>query len=180
MRSCLARTAADDIRAASISVCKHIASAHELMAKAQTIGLYASIQSEISLETLHELLPGKRFAYPLCRSGNHLDFHIVEHANELAPNHYHIPEPISGIHPAIHLEKIDIIFCPGLAFGLDGSRLGRGQGYYDRTLQAYQGLRVGIALDIQIRDSVPHNHHDTMMSHLVSEQGVAPTTHWRE
>lgn len=180
MRSCLARRAADEIRAASIAVCKHIASASELMAKAQTIGLYASIQSEISLETLHELLPGKRFAYPLCQSGNHLGFHIVEHADELAPNHYRIPEPISGKHPGVHLEEIDLIFCPGLAFGMDGSRLGRGQGYYDRTLQAYKGLKVGIALDMQIRESVPHDHHDTMMSHLVSEQGVSATTPWRE
>ncbi len=180
MRSWLASMRADEIHAASTAVCGHIASARELLANVQTIGLYASIQSEISLSALHDLLPDMTFAYPLCQSDKHLGFHIVENIDQLVSNHYRIPEPNPCKHPEIHLEKIDLIFCPGLAFGLDGSRLGRGQGYYDRTLQTYKGLKIGVALDIQITKSVPHDHHDAMMSHIVSESGIAIAIPWKE
>ncbi|MGB1936860.1 MAG: 5-formyltetrahydrofolate cyclo-ligase [Akkermansiaceae bacterium] len=180
MRSFLAGMNTDQMNAASIAICEHIASTRWLTAKAQIIGLYASIQCEISLRALHDLLPDKRFAYPVCKANNHLGFHIVEHVDELTPGHYNIPEPLSGKHPETHLADIDLILCPGLAFGMDGSRLGRGQGYYDRTLQAYEGLKIGIALDEQIRHSVPHEHHDIKMSYLASEKGIAATTPLKE
>lgn len=180
IRSCLASIKADDIHSGSTAVCRHIAAARELLGNVKTIGLYASIQREISLSALHDLLPDMTFAYPLCQSDKHLGFHIVGKMDQLVSNHYKIPEPVPGKHPEINPDRIDLVFFPGLAFGLDGSRLGRGQGYYDRTLEAYKGLKIGVALDMQIRESVPQGPHDTMMNHIVSPAGIVTTIPWKE
>ena len=86
-----------------------------------------------------------------------------------------IPEPLPDLHPEVNIADIDMILCPGLAFGSDGSRLGRGQGYYDRALDAFSGIKIGIALDDQITETVPHTQHDATMDYLVSESGISAT-----
>ena len=68
-----------------------------------------------------------------------------------------------------------MIICPGLAFGMDGSRLGRGRGYYDRALDSFKGIKLGVALNQQIKASVPHAPHDARMNYLVSETGILAT-----
>lgn len=136
--------------------------------------------NEVSLKALHELLPEKKFAYPLCRPGHQLTFHLVSDLNELTCNSHNIPEPTPDIHPEIEVNQLDLILCPGLAFGRDGSRLGRGLGYYDRALMTFSGPKVGVAFSIQTQDSVPHGTHDIAMDYLASEEGLSATTPWRE
>ena len=41
-------------------------------------------------------------------------------------------------------EDIFCMFIPGLAFDYRGVRLGRGKGYYDRYLENYKGIKVGV------------------------------------
>ena len=56
-----------------------------------------------------------------------------------------------------------LILCPGLAFGKDGSRLGRGAGYYDRFLSARRnafGTVAGVCFECQFFDTVPFDPHD--------------------
>ena len=38
-----------------------------------------------------------------------------------------------------------LILVPGLAFGENGSRLGRGKGFYDRYLEDFSGLKIAFA-----------------------------------
>lgn len=74
--------------------------------------------------------------------------------------------------PAVPVAALDLILVPGLAFGAtDGSRLGRGGGYYDRLL-ATPGLRarrIGLACDWQVSDRVPCAGHDIRVQELVTE-----------
>jgi 5-formyltetrahydrofolate cyclo-ligase len=74
--------------------------------------------------------------------------------------------------PALAVTELDVILVPGLAFGaLDGSRLGRGGGFYDRFL-ATPGLRarrIGLACEWQILDRVPSEDHDLHVHELVTE-----------
>lgn len=68
----------------------------------------------------------------------------------------------------------DLILVPGMAFSGDGTRLGRGRGFYDRYLQslATTTTRVGIAFQCQIAESLPREPHDETMHLVVTEQGV--------
>ena len=175
MRSYLATVSKKHIESSSASITRHIADANRLLSNVHTLAIYASIQNEVSLSALHQLLPGKKLLYPLCHPGHQLSFHHVTNENQLAISSMQIPEPQPDLHPEFEIERIDMILCPGLAFGTDGSRLGRGHGYYDRALDEFPGIKLGIALDQQITPTVPHTSHDATMDYLVSESSISAT-----
>lgn len=179
MKSYLSTVSREHIQSSSTAIVHYIAEAQELINKASTIAIYSAIQNEISVSELHQLLPEKKILYPLCQPGYQLSFHHVTSEDQLITGSMHIPEPQPNLHTELKIRDIDIILCPGLAFGSDGSRLGRGQGYYDRALNSFSGLKLGITLDHQIKKTVPHNLHDAPMDYLVSESGISATTPWR-
>gem|GEM_PF-1748629 len=53
-------------------------------------------------------------------------------------------EPDSSKSKEIEKKNVEVVFVPGLAFDYKGARLGRGQGYYDRYLSGYSGIKVGV------------------------------------
>ncbi len=68
----------------------------------------------------------------------------------------------------------DVVLAPLLAFDALGYRLGRGGGYYDRTVGTLRGdgplLAVGIAYAVQQVDSVPHSGQDQRLDWVVTEE----------
>ena len=67
------------------------------------------------------------------------------------------------------LSSIDVVIVPGVGFDLAGRRLGYGAGYYDRTLAAYQGQRIGLAYELQVVPRLPEAPHDLRIDQLVTE-----------
>ena len=64
----------------------------------------------------------------------------------------------------------DLAIIPGLAFTLDGARLGFGGGFYDRFLAHHSTcLRVGLCFAFQIIDALPMNAWDQKMQFLCTE-----------
>ncbi len=66
----------------------------------------------------------------------------------------------------------DIVVTPLLAFDRRGYRLGRGGGYYDRTLAALRAagpvLAVGVGFDQQEVTAVPRDDHDQRLDHVIT------------
>ena len=90
----------------------------------------------------------------------------------LMPGAYGIPAP-----PADAPElRPDVVVVPLLAYDREGRRLGRGAGYYDRTLRALRAqaevIAVGAAYAAQQVDSVPHDRSDERLDWVVTEQGA--------
>jgi len=67
---------------------------------------------------------------------------------------------------------IDLYIIPGVAFDKQGNRLGRGGGFYDKLLFGKNSFKIGLAFEIQIVDTVPHEAHDIPMDFVVTERGV--------
>ena len=68
---------------------------------------------------------------------------------------------------------IDVVLLPGLAFGHDGSRLGRGTAYFDRLLAGRDiPVRVGVVPAACVVGRVPTEPHDVAVTHLATEAGV--------
>lgn len=67
-------------------------------------------------------------------------------------------------------DAFDLVLVPGLAFDLDGGRLGRGAGFYDRFLATLppKTRLVGVALDEQIVEKTPRDAFDLPVDALAT------------
>lgn len=77
--------------------------------------------------------------------------------------------------PVVSAGELALVLIPGVAFDRHGARLGRGKGHFDRFLGSpdipRSLVRVGIAFDVQVVDSVPVAPHDCPVDLLVTESG---------
>lgn len=92
----------------------------------------------------------------------------------LVVNRHGIEEPDSD---AIAADTIDVVLVPGLAFDVDGGRIGHGAGYYDRFLAGFNERRqpverVGAAHDLQLVDVVPIEPWDVPMDVVVTPSRI--------
>lgn len=65
------------------------------------------------------------------------------------------------------------MLIPALAVGRDGSRLGRGGGYYDRTLSALEHypsgpIRIAIVYEDEVFDTLPRESHDELIDEYLA------------
>lgn len=65
-------------------------------------------------------------------------------------------------------ESIDLIIVPGVAFTIDGCRLGHGKAYYDRFLPSTRGFTVGACFREQLVDELPTEPHDVRLHKVVA------------
>jgi 5-formyltetrahydrofolate cyclo-ligase len=79
-------------------------------------------------------------------------------------------EPLDG--QRVEISQIPCLLVPGLGFDKKGYRLGRGLGFYDRVLESYSGLSVGVAFDCQIVDELDRDFWDRPVQILVTESQV--------
>ncbi|WDQ99626.1 5-formyltetrahydrofolate cyclo-ligase [Devosia sp. J2-20] len=68
----------------------------------------------------------------------------------------------------------DVIIMPLLGFDSQGTRLGYGGGYYDRTLAHMKKSPklIGLAFAAQELDSIPRDSHDVPLDAIITEAGV--------
>lgn len=152
------------------------------LAAVRRVALYAPVRGEIATRPLHEALAARGIvcAYPRIVGGGvagvagPLEF-VDSSPGDLVPDRLGIPSPAPDA-PAVPLGEIDAFVVPGLAFDLDGERLGWGHGHYDRTLAgAPAALRIGYAYDLQIVPAVPIDADDEHVDVLVTESGARRT-----
>lgn len=136
------------------------------------IGSYAAMPHEPDLSLLHALLPNVQFHYPLVKNEQEMEFYHVSDPDTLARGRFGILEPSPRHHPPVQEADLDLILVPGLAFDLQGYRLGQGAGYYDRFLSKVPLVpRIGVSFSSQHLPTLPSEPHDIAMGSLVSERG---------
>lgn len=145
----------------------------------RTILFYVGVRSEVSTidHVSLALAAGKSVFVPLCEA-NELQLFQLKSIDELAPGTYGIPEPKVELRDKEHrngsIDEIELAIVPGVAFGRDGSRIGNGRGYYDRLFRSISSptIRVGVAFECQIFDTLPIDEHDVWMDAVVTESAV--------
>jgi len=73
------------------------------------------------------------------------------------------------------VEEIDLVVVPAVAFDRKGQRLGYGKGFYDRFLKETDALKVGLAYDFQVVDSLPAEEHDEPVDLIITPTGIINT-----
>jgi 5-formyltetrahydrofolate cyclo-ligase len=140
---------------------------------------FMSMNNEPPTEGVREALAklGKKVALPIMRPKRLLEWGYD--GTTLIRNSYGILEP----EPAeIDISQASAIIIPALRVGLDGSRLGRGAGYYDRALERVPAhsiggpLRICLVFDEDVDDTVPHESHDAPIDVIVTPNQVIRIT----
>lgn len=132
-----------------------------------TWGAYRALKEEASVEEVFNI-SHITWAFPKMIEGA-LEFYLGQ---EFAPGFYGVMEP-SAQSPKIAARDLQGLLVPGLVFNKNGNRLGKGKGFYDKTLENYQGIKVGICFDFQISpDTLPTEAHDVKVDYLITESGV--------
>lgn len=169
------------LHSASKQITRQIASL-KVFKEAATVFLYAAFKDEVQTKYLHDIAKaeGKKIAYPKIESGiGKMDFYNVNHLEELEVHTFksmQIYEPNTGLHMKVIPSHKDIIIVPGLAFDLQGNRVGYGGGFYDRYLKKYTCLyKVGVCMDFQLLDELSTEEFDVRVDYIVSDtQGYLP------
>ncbi len=141
------------------------------------IVLYAEKDNEVATEQIFAdaLASGRRTLFPrVIPEYRGLSLVRVCGRDELRPGTFGLLEPTgSEIVPPTKLGRA-LICVPGVAFSLEGQRLGRGGGYYDRLLAVTdsQAVTAGLAYSFQVLDRLPESPDDRRLQLIVTESGV--------
>ncbi len=127
------------------------------------IALYVSMGAEPQTGPLIDwlLATGREVLLPILYADNDLGWGIAPGAADLVPGRLGLSEPRVDL-GAEAIGTAELVICPALAVDLNGVRLGRGGGSYDRALaRVSPGTPVwAIVRDSEILDSLPADPHD--------------------
>lgn len=82
-----------------------------------------------------------------------------------------MPKGATWLEQPYHLVNPDWFLVPGVGFDLNGARLGRGKGFYDRHLEHRpDAIKIGLAWTEQIVEKIPVEQHDCHMDFIITEK----------
>lgn len=148
----------------------------EVFLSAKTVACTSSLGDEIDTRELCKLVikKGKTLLLPLIQGENLKFCKIEDLQNDLSEGSFGIQEPA----PSTEFREAplpDLIFLPGRCFDLQGNRIGRGKGFYDRYLSTCPATRVGHCFDGQVTSKKLHlAAHDIPMDYLITDKRLIP------
>ena len=89
---------------------------------------------------------------------------------QLAAARFGLLEPVEPWLPPAALAEASVVLVPALAVDRTGARLGRGRGFYDRTLvlRNPHARLIAVVRDEELLDELPHEAHDVPMTHALT------------
>ena len=142
--------------------------------EAEKICIYLSKGSEVSThEFVRKMLSErkKKVIVPVTDAQKKcMTLSVLNNINDLQKGTFNILEP-KKIH-ATTPEEVDLFIIPGVAFDVQGYRIGYGGGYYDRLLSKVNKPKIGIAYSIQIVQNIPKNETDIPVDKIITEDKI--------
>jgi 5-formyltetrahydrofolate cyclo-ligase len=138
---------------------------------ARSVMFFAPLPGELDVWPLLASAPaaGKQVALPrfVAATRSYEACWILNPETDVQVGHFGIREPRSHC-ARVSPGRLDLILVPGVAFDLQGRRLGRGKGYYDQLLGVWRGTTCGVAFDEQIVGEIPLEPHDVRMNCILT------------
>ncbi len=142
---------------------------------ADSIFAYAAMEDEVQTQELlmKLLVMGKQVSIPRIIGKRNIEAAAMSANDTLEYGAYHIltvqEKDMTVVSPA----QIDCILVPGVAFSIDGTRLGMGGGYYDTYLpKAPQAVKIALAYSCQITKDIPRYSHDCNVDWIITEKDI--------
>ena len=115
------------------------------------------------LKSIHPVL------VPIAQPGGKLVWSRLRKMDELEPGRFGILEPRADARRITKQPPDSAVIVPGVAFSVDGWRIGYGGGYFDRFLADFGGPVIGLAYDVQITTYIENDPHDVPMDFILTE-----------
>ncbi|OBH63801.1 5-formyltetrahydrofolate cyclo-ligase [Mycobacterium sp. E2479] len=176
------RHVADDVRATEAQqICARLEALQSLVTSGDTVCAYVPVGNEPgSIEMLDMLLRrAGRVLLPVARTAAD-DTPLALSWGEYRPGtlttgRWGLLEPPRPWLPPSALAQANVVLVPALAVDRRGVRLGRGRGFYDRSLggRAPRARLIAVVRDAEVLDELPADPHDIPMTHaLTPRQGL--------
>lgn len=172
------RRAQADKDAVSRRICQTLAERSEYR-DARCVLFYVDFGDEVRTRPLlaETLASSKQVAVPYC-VGEQLRLFRLTNLDELVEGTFTILEPRTELRDRpgrrVDLAEVDLVVVPGVAFDVQGNRLGHGRGYYDRLLSRArrETALLALAFECQIFPEIPVGPRDVAMDWLITENQV--------
>ena len=159
--------------AAALAICEQIVTSPHWTG-ARRVALYIANDSEMDTAPLAALCrdAGKLLYLPVMQADKTLSFAAWDADTALLRNSYGIDEPPASA-ARVAAADLDIIVLPLVGWDRQGTRLGMGGGYYDRSLAGVSGpVLAGLAYAMQESAGLPRDQSDVPLDIVVTEDGV--------
>ena len=142
---------------------------HPFYQEAKVIATYLSFPHEFQTQELIEqaLRDGKKVLIPKTYPKGRMDF-VIYDPQKLVKTSFGLLEPQRDL-GVVDASQIDLVHVPGLAFTMEGYRIGYGGGYYDRYLEQFSGHTLSTVYHYQVQDFIPENHDIPVQEVLIDE-----------
>jgi 5-formyltetrahydrofolate cyclo-ligase len=150
----------------SARICRQVL-ANPHWTEAKTVFLYHALPDEVDTAMLIDaaMKEGKTVLLPVI-DGDDLQLKI--HTGTTQTGSYSIQEPIGEEFTCY--KEIALAIVPGMAFDKKGNRLGRGRGFYDRTLpKLAEAYKIGLCFPFQFLESIPCETYDIKMDAVLCD-----------
>lgn len=172
---CRVREHECELKELSLSLCRRIEES-QYLEWADTVLIYLALEDEVDMTPILDRCISndkKVFVPKVDLNTMTMDFYEYKVGGTVCGS-YGIMEPTAE---GAKLDSISaegkriLVLTPGRAFTKDGSRLGRGKGFYDRYLELMEGwpcdiLVAGVCFPFQIVPEIPCDEHDRKMDVL--------------
>lgn len=129
--------------------------------------LYHSLPDELStVEFINKWHDRKHFYLPRV-NGVNLDI-LPYDRSRLHIGAFNIEEPEGD--EVTPIDMIELIIVPGVAYDVNGNRIGRGKGYYDRLLAESRAVKIGVGYDFQLVDEIEAEPHDVCVDIVITDR----------
>ncbi|PWU12563.1 MAG: 5-formyltetrahydrofolate cyclo-ligase [Bdellovibrio sp.] len=131
-------------------------------------GAYCSLPDELPVETLLPKAPHLTWVFPRVISD---EIHFFKQSGEWVQGRFTSEPSPDG--PLVRPEDLAGLLIPALAIDRRGFRLGRGGGFYDRFLNSFRGVKIGLVPSWRFLPEVPVDPHDCRVDAVFTEQGLS-------
>ena len=166
---------AEEVAAKSKKACSHFLES-DLYRKANVLMLYMPLGKETDTVDIINCAfsDGKKVAFPVTdeASGDITPCYATTQT-EFSKGGFSVREP--DVKVVAKPEDFDIVIVPGIAFDVQGNRIGFGKGCYDKLLVGTDAVKIGFCYDLQICDNIPTEEFDIKMDYIITEKGINKT-----
>ncbi len=135
---------------------------------------YSSVNDEVNTDLIikKSLKDGKITALPRCINNNGvMKYFVINSVSDVKKGMFGISEPDINCKELIDFNN-SVCIVPALSFDKHGYRLGYGKGFYDRFLENYSFISVGLCYNDLIVSNLPKNEFDRKVDAVISENGI--------